>query len=65
MSTPFASSGEPDSGMRKAELLRALALMEEALMIVDEAGRPGGCDPYLDQAIESLRETLGITGPRP
>lgn len=65
MSTPFASRREPDPGMHRAALLRALSLMEESLMIVDEAGRPGSCDPYLDHAIELLRETLGITGPRP
>ena len=48
---------------RQQKLLDALALMEEALQLLDEADTSGNVDPHLDLAICRLRDMLPQSRP--
>jgi len=49
----------------QSQLTDALARMNEALRILDEAGAPGDIGGHLDHAIARLDERLGLKRPVP
>ena len=57
--------GESIRGTKEADARNALALLEEALFILDELGMPADIGAQVDLAICRLREHLGTSAPRP
>ena len=57
--------GESIRGMKEPDASNALALLEEALFILDELGMPADIGAQVDLAICRLRERLGKSAPGP
>jgi hypothetical protein len=57
--------GQSTRGSKEPDASDALALLEEALCMLDELGMPADIGAHVDLAICRLRERLGKSAPGP